>query len=504
MRIFCVLFLLPLLLSVAQNRAWSQQQNFASEEKLASIKAGETYLNARTQALDKYLSRSERIYSRLQKKLERKEKKMLRRLARKDSTQMPDAYQPGLPAVDSIGTHSRLRSRSTAVTLVDSLRSVQQFMQQQSARLGDVGKVLPDGAYTEKLNQLQERLKAQEELKTALGKKGKQLEGLAGKKIKGVKGLQKDLYYATEQIRYWKDLSNEPDKAEEKALEYLMGTEGFVQALPDRNAGAFNGLGNNASPEDLARLGYQTKAKVNELMQQKFGDQLSGVQQQMGEQLQAYQEQLNGIKENVDDVKTGYSEARESATKIKQAASGLKHLSFKENSQRGKPFWQRFETEYNWQTARSLEERPAMLDLGVSVAYKPSPKFRIGIGLAGSLGLGRDWQHLKVTYEGLALRAFLDRELFFGISLQGGYERHFRPENRPYLDGVFDGRVNKQQATNPLREAFGGQQQVAYIGLMKRYRINDKWSGTFLIGYNFLWNQYDLRTPLLIRFGWEK
>jgi hypothetical protein len=171
---------------------------------------------------------------------------------------------------------------------------------------------------------------------------------------------------------------------------------------------------------------------------------------------------------------------------------------------RGLPFRQRLETQYDFQNTRATGDRPAMIQLGASLAYKQTPKLRIGIGLSTELGMGRDWQHLKLSYEGISLRGFTDYELLYGIRVQAGYERTFRPQNRPYLDPAPEQTEQNENNHTVLKEAFGGQQQAAYLGLMKSYRINEKWKGTFMIGYNFLWQQYDLKSPLLIRLGWQQ
>jgi hypothetical protein len=127
----------------------------------------------------------------------------------------------------------------------------------------------------------------------------------------------------------------------------------------------------------------------------------------------------------------------------------------------------------------------------------------MGLSVAADIGMGKDWQHLRLSYEGISGRAFADYDMIFGIALEGGYERAFRPAGRPYLqnDGTDQTRAGPD---NIIREAFGSQQQAAYIGLLKSYRLNPKWNGTFMIGYNFLYQRYGLRTPLMIRVGWEK
>jgi len=259
----------------------------------------------------------------------------------------------------------------------------------------------------------------------------------------------------------------------------------------------------------LQRLGYQTKGQVNKMLQDKLGNNLQAVQQSMGEQVQQFSEKLSGVTDKVKEAKQTVQEAKQGLEEVKAAKEKLKQIEkpvFKKNPERGKPFWQRLETQYNFQTTRATPDgfRPAMLELGASVAFKHTPALSYGVGIATSIGLGRNWQNIKLSYEGVSARAYADWILLYGFSAQAGYERIFRPLNRAYLDEPTQPAGQPAREENALKQAFGGQQQVAYIGIMKRYRINSKWSGTFLAGYNFLWQQNNLKTPFLLRLGWGK
>lgn len=499
---------------------FSTSSSFCQQQETEeSIHYADQYLNSRTTGLDKYLDRTEKIQQRLLQRLKRKEERFARRLAARDSTLYKQYLQNKL-SYDSIAVLSKdsaalSRIRSGPDKLIDSLKGIQRFISNQSSKLGAANSLAGQAGvhlpYTDELSSLQQRLNAQQGLDQLMQQRSKALESLAGAAhISGIEGIQKDLYYAQSKMKAWKELADDPDAAEEKAMEYLQGTEGFHEYL-NQNSNAFGGLGNDASEADLQRLGYQTKSQVNGMLQQKLGSSLGSVQQQMSRQVQQYSEQLNGITGKVNEAKNSLNEARQTLGEAKQTASQLKHIDkpgFRKNPERGKPFWQRLEVQYNFQTSRATPDglRPAMLDLGASVAFKHTPRLSYGIGLALSTGLGQSWQNIRFTYEGITARAFLDYKMIYGFSLQAGYERSLRPQNRAYLPEQQNG--NPTSATgnsiNAISEAFGGQQQTAYIGIMKRYRIGSKWSGTFLVGYNFLWQQEDMRSPFLLRFGWQK
>lgn len=491
------------------------------QETTESIRYADQYLDSRTTALDKYASRAERIQQKLLKKLQRREQKMLRQLAAKDSALYKQYLQNPL-TYDSIAALSKdstalSRLRKSPNKVIDSLKGVQAFIGKQGEKLeGATGLASKAGItlpYADKIGALQSQLSAQQNIDQLIQQRTTSLESLAGSAhISGLQGLQKDVYYAREKIKAWKLLSDDQDAAEEKAMEYLQGTEGFQQYLQGSDK-AFSGLGNNASAADLQRLGYQTKDQVSNLLQQKLGGSLGSVQQQMSQQVQQYTEKLDGITGKAGELKNSINEAKQTVSEAKQTAGQLKNIekpAFKKNPERGKPFWQRLEVQYNFQTSRATPDglRPALLDLGAGVAFKHTPRLSYGLGLAWSTGLGQNWQNIRFTYEGITARAYADWKWQYGFSLQAGYESAFRPPGRPYLsDGQNNNLGNPSNPNaneNIFKDAFGGQQQAAYIGIMKRYRIGGKWNGTFLVGYNFLWQGSDQRTPFLLRFGWDR
>ena len=507
-------FWMILILALAQGKDLHAQE----QEAAANSDQAASYLDSRTSALDKYLNRSEGIQQRLLRRLKKKEAKMMKKLAAKDSV-MFRRYQELPLTYDSIATLSKdtvalQQKAGRRNATIDSLKGIQQFIQKQNSKLNAAGNLtgtnIPGGDYTSKITGLQSRLNAEQQVKDLIQQRSNALEQLTGgKNIAGLQSIQKDVYYAREKIKAWRTLADDPDEAEEKAMEYLQGVEGFDSYL-NTNKNAFGGLGNNASATDLQNMGYQTKGQVNKMLQEKFGNNLQAVQQSMGEQVQQFSEKLNGVTDKVKEAKNAVTEAKQSVAEAKAAKDKLKHIekpTFTKNPERGKPFWQRLETQYNFQTTRATPDglRPAMIELGASVAFKHTPSLSYGIGLATSIGLGQDWQHIRLSYEGVSARVYADWLLLYGFSAQAGYERIFRPGNRAYLqEDVPTNTPHPQQDDNVLKQAFGGQQQAAYIGIMKRYRINSKWSGTFLAGYNLLWQESNLRTPFMIRFGWGK
>lgn len=484
-----------------------------AQEAEQSIEYAEKYLDSRAADLTKYLRRSGKIQQRLLRRLQRKENKIARKLAAKDSTLYRQYMQQRLSynsiaclQQDTVSLRQRFSTRKSA--LVDSLKNVQSFISKQSNKLTSVnglaGKTGADIPYTAELDKLRSQLYAQQGIDELIRERTSSLEGLAGKaNISGLQNIQQQVYYAQEKIKAWKKLADDLDEAEEEALEYLQGTPGFSEAVSS-NSEAFGGLGNNATAEDLQKLGFQTKQSVNKILTDKLGSNLGAVQEQMSKQVQDYTAKLGDIGGKINEAKQGINEARQTKGQLKR----IERPTFKKNPERAKPFLHRLEPAYNFSSSRAATDglRPAMLELAASVAFKHSPRLSYGLGISLSAGLGKNWQNISFTYEGIGTRAFADWKALYGFSLQAGYERIFRPGNRPYRNYLSNGSDPSNPAAkgNIFKDMFGGQQQAAYIGIMKRYRLNNKYNGTIMAGYNFLWQQQQLRSPWILRFGTSK
>jgi hypothetical protein len=507
------LLLFACFLSIGNSKA------FAQEEK-ENIKNANTYLDSKAASLDKYVGRSECIQQRLLKRLQYKEQKMLKKLAAKDSALYYQYISQQGISYDSIAVLSndsayRRKFALQKNSIIDSLKGVQHFIQNQEGKLTAASGIANKADIStchKDLSGLQQNLNVQQNIDHLIQKKTASLKSFASQHadIKGIENIQKDVYYGREKIKNWRQLAEEPDDAEAKALEYLQGTEGFDKFLK-QNDNAFGGLGSNATAADLQRMGYQTKGSVNSMLQKSLGNNMGAVQQQMGQQVQQYSEKLNGITGKVNDVKGSISEAKQSLQSAKYTNNNLKDITkpdFKINIEKGKPFWQRLEFQFNFQTGRASTDglKPAMMDIGMNVGYKQNERLSFGIGLGSSLGLGQNWQHVKLSYEGISARAYADWKWIYGFSFQVGYERSFVPAGRAYLpenETPKDINPPADNSNNALKDAFGGQQQTAYLGVMKRYKINSKWNGTCLAGHDILWQQKGMRTPWILRFGWQ-
>jgi len=435
------------------------------------------------------------------KKLKKQEARIQSKLQQTDSLKYqhylalksPDMDSLMLLSQDSAFIQKLNNSGRRGKSVLDTLQGLQNFM----GKLGNnpLGETVDLSALQQKAA-LQQYFQQQVAARTgALERllKGTKLENY-GSKLNNT-GLQ-----YKQQAAYWKQLLDEPDATEEKALDYLRGIEGFEEQLNPNKGSSMAGK----SAAELEAMGYQTKAKVGEQLQHQFGDQLSNISQQAGAQLKEYtaalDKPLQQVKQAQQKIKEGKQQLDEGRNSIQAAKNGLKKPAGFKNPMRGIPFWKRWETQYNFQTQRASADgtRPIMLQMGLNLGYRQSKALSLGIGLDGSIGLGRDWQHLQLTSEGVVGRVFLDHKLFWGISLQGGYEKSLRPMNRAYTQ------LQEQygNATN-IKTAMGLLQDAAYLGIMKSYRINSKLQGTMLVGYNFLNDKTKISSPWIVRLGWK-
>jgi hypothetical protein len=309
-RLFLLLLLLNAALCIKCADTYAQEGNPDTTEIMQSIRAGNQYMDARITSLDQYVQHYAHIQKRLVKKLNKRE----RNLSGLHATpgELPDtAYHRNGLTSDSLlmlaNDPSLLYNKGSPKTntLVDSLKNIQHFIQNQSSKLQNTSTFTSKSGlptdYSAKLEALQQKLNAQEQLSSLIKQKVSSLQSQAGgKELSGLSSIQKDVAIAGSKIQYWKQASSEPDAAEEKAYEYLQGTEGFESYLSG-NQNAFGGLGNNASAADLQNMGYQTKGMVSDALNKKFGNKLAAVQKQMDAQIAKYQKQLNEIQSKANE-----------------------------------------------------------------------------------------------------------------------------------------------------------------------------------------------------------
>src|SRR5436190_479774 len=234
--------------------------------------------------------------------------------------------------------------------------------------------------------------------------------------VKELKQVNKQVYYYAAQIKEYKEILNDPKKIEQKAIELLSKTKMFKDFMAKNSmlASLFRLPGDPTDPNYVASLaGLQTRASVNNLIQQQISAGGPNAQQQFQSNLQQAQSQVRQLKDKVMQMSGGSSD-------------DILPEGFKPNDQKTKNFWKRMEVGTNFQTQRATNFFPVTSDIGLSLGYKLNDKSIIGIGASYKFGWGSGWDHMKISSQGAGLRSFIDWKIKGSFWISGGYEQNYK------------------------------------------------------------------------------
>jgi len=243
-------------------------------------------------------------------------------------------------------------------------------------------------------------------------------------------------------------------------------------------ASLFRMPGDPNDPLAQANLaGLQTRAQVNNLIQQQIASGGPNAQQQFRQTLQDAQGRLNELKNKINQYGGGSSD-------------DIMPEGFKPNDQKVKSFWKRLEYGTNIQTQKATNFFPVTSDIGLSVGYKLNDKSVIGVGASYKLGMGRGWNNIRVSQQGAGLRSFVDWKIKGSFWISGGYEMNYK---------------NAFSNIDILKE-MNAWQQSGLLGLSKVISVKSKlFRKTKLqLLWDFLSYQQVPRTqPLVFRIGYS-
>lgn len=305
-----------------------------------------------------------------------------------------------------------------------------------------------------KMNELNETVDNTELIQQLIKERKKQLIDGSLKalgKSKYLAKLDKETWYYLETMRNYKQLFNEPEKAEQTAKGILNKIPAFQRFF--KNNSQLASIFGFSAPSDNpavganaagAITGLQTRASVQQSMQANFGAGQGKVQQLVSQNVQAAQAEINKLKDQL----------------IKKGGSGeeLSMPDFKPNMQKTKTFWQRIEYGFDIQFAKNNSLLPVTTDIALTVGYKLNDKSTLGTGISYKAGLGTI-KHIKVTHQGIGLRSYLDWKLKKKFSVTGGYEMNYNAQFK-----------NIKELKNS-----DVWQQSALIGVTKKFNVKAKW-----------------------------
>ncbi len=293
-------------------------------------------------------------------------------------------------------------------------------------------------------------------------------------KSKYLSKINKEAYYYTETLKNYKELFNDPKKAEETALSILNKIPAFGKFM--RENGALSSLFGTPSGANAPSLaGLQTRASVNSLIQDRVAAGGPNARAAISQNMQAAQAQLQQLKDKI--IKAGGSH------------NNAELPDFKPNSQKTKTFKQRLERGTNFQIGKSGTGRTAIADIGLSLGYKLNDKSIIGVGVSYKMGYG-SIQKIKITHEGIGLRSFIDYKLKKNFFISGGYE------------------MNCVSSFTGFRRLQSGNlwQQSGLVGISKKLKIKTKLfkETKFSLLYDMLSRQHiPVTQPVVFRVGYN-
>jgi hypothetical protein len=294
-------------------------------------------------------------------------------------------------------------------------------------------------------------------------------------KSKYLQKINKETYYYAETLRNYKELFNDPKKAEETALQILDKIPAFKKFMQENSmlASMFNMPGAAGNTANLA--GLQTRASVNSLIQNQIAAGGPNAMQTVQQNLQQGQAELNKLKDKL--LKAGGSNG------------DAEIPDFKPNTQKTKTFLQRVEYGANFQAERGRGLLPGAMNIGLSLGYKINDKSSAGICASYRLGIG-SIDKIRFSHEGLGLRSYLDWKLKKQFFVSGGFEMNHFASFKNIAE---------------LKDA-NAWQSSALIGLSKKMSVKSKFmKGTKLqLLYDFLYReQVPVRQPVVFRVGYD-
>jgi hypothetical protein len=463
----------------------------SGQEEAATVYQGKRYLDINIHHLEKYNKQTARQQNKLLAKLKRRERKYANKLKRNDSAGYAQ-YRNHPMTYDSIGKLSKATPNTNKVKsseTIDSLKKIKNFLQAKDPFATETGL---DG-YDGKLGNLDQQTSYRNYISGLIDKRTNGLKAINNNtkgKVGGFTSIEKNAFYGKEKIKVFKQIADEPSKAEDKAFEFLQGQEGFSKSLKDNKG--MNGLPENASTSDLEKIGIQTKRQESERLQNRFGKEgLPNVQEKMSKQIEEF-------KDKTKDIKSAVNNAKQTKQSLK-SSKNIETPSFKVNPMRALPFSKRIEKQYNWQTTRASIDgkQPASMQLSAMVGFKHTPRLSYGMGVATSIGLGQSWSNVHFSFVGVGIRTYAQWKWQYGVGAYAGYERMYKRAAFTNKDEVIPEPKENAHNTKIYNESI-------LIGLTKSYRINDKWNGSVQLLYDIWYKEKGMRSPIMLRFATQK
>jgi hypothetical protein len=228
-------------------------------------------------------------------------------------------------------------------------------------------------------------------------------------------GMNTKMFYYSQQVQQYKDMLNNPDAAEKKALAVLSQTNAYQNFMKTNSQlASLLGLPGNAAGSatpQAALAGLQTKDALQAMVQGQIAPGGSNGMSALNSNIQSAQSQLSTLKDKLSQYGAG--------------GDNVESPNFKPNDQKTKSFWGRLEYGTNLQTSRTNTDFPTVTDIALTLGYKLNKTNSVGIGASYKIGWGNGFNHIAITSQGVGLRSYLNIQIKGSWSATGGLEYNY-------------------------------------------------------------------------------
>ncbi len=373
-----------------------------------------------TTQTEKYLQQMQQQEQRLQKKLSKTDSAAAARLFANSSQQYAAMLQK---FKGDTATGKAIPFTGTYQPYADSMGTALKFLQQNPQFLSSGGKDanLVQGASAQ-MQTLQARMQGSQEVQAFVQQRKSMIQQyfstlthLPPGLNDAYQGMNTEMYYYSQQVQQYKDMLNNPDAMEKKALAVLSQT-GAYQNFMNQNsqlAGLLGLPGNAANPAtpQAALAGLQTKSALQTMIQGQIAPGGSSGMSALSSNIQSAQSELSSLKDKLTQYGAG--------------GGNIESPNFKPNDQKTKSFLGRLEYGVNLQTSKTSYDFPTVTDFAFTVGYKLNKTNSVGIGASYKLGWGNGINHIALTSQGAGLRSYLNIQVKGSWSATGGFEYNY-------------------------------------------------------------------------------
>lgn len=457
------------------------------------LQAQDSLVQIPSRYLDQVSSKANQLEQKLDNKSEKAlrqmqklEKKMMKKLDKLDSAKAKELLNNAQLQYRKLEQRlGKISSLKQYISSLDTLSSSVHFLsenQQLLARSGDLSQKISNALSN--IKELEGKFQRAEEVKNFLTER-KQMLAEQLKKFgfgKELRRINKNAYYFKAQIADYRESLKDQKKLEKKVIELLSKTRLF------RDFMSRNGF--------LARLFPMPSSQANlqqQTMQQGFAGLQTRIQVSSFIQQAGFSEPnaVSQLQQNIQDAQSEISKLREQIARPGGiSGDDLEIPDFKINSQKTKSFLKRVEVGTNIQSQKAKTYFPATSDLGLSIGYRLNDKSVVGVGVSYKLGLGKGWNNIRMTNQGVGLRSFIEWKIKGSFWISGGYEQNYRTEFRK-IDEL---------------KNLSAWQQSGLVGLTKAISLKTKFfrKTKLQLLWDFLsYQQVPATQPFLFRIGYN-